>query len=170
VQREFKMCLRGSEDILRNLNCFVDENEVIRCRGRLENMKCDNNARFPILIPKKHSLSMLIVKERADRVLHGGVNDTMVYVRNKFWIPQLRQRVRQIVHKCFVCRLIDGKPYSCKKLPPLPEFRVAIEQPFSSSGADFAGPLYAKTVGIDRQRFKSYILLITCMATRAVHL
>ena len=170
VQREFKDGSKGSEDILRNLNCFVDENEVIRCRGRLENMKCDNNARFPILIPKKHSLSMLIVKEAHDRVLHGGVNDTMVYVRNKFWIPQLRQRVRQIVHKCFVCRLIDGKPYSCKKLPPLPEFRVAIEQPFSSSGADFAGPLYVKTVGIDRQRFKSYILLITCMATRAVHL
>ena len=69
-----------------------------------------------------------------------------------------------------LCRLIDGKPYSCKKLPPLPEFRVAMEQPFSSSCADFAGTLYVKTEGIDRQRFSSFILLITCMATRAVHL
>ena len=47
---------------------------------------------------------------------------------------------------------------------------MTIEQPFSSSSADFAGPHYVKTVGIDRQRFKSCILLIMCMATKAVHL
>ena len=41
-------------------------------------MKCNNSARFPILILKKHSFSMLIMKEAHDRVLRGGVNDTMV--------------------------------------------------------------------------------------------
>ena len=78
VHREFKDGSKGSDDILCNLKCFVDEHEVIRYRGRLENIKCDDIVRFPILIPKKHSLSTLIVKEAHNRVLHGGVNDNGV--------------------------------------------------------------------------------------------
>ena len=42
-------------------------------------------------------------------------------------------------------------------------------QAFSKTGLDFAGPFYIK-VGRAKQRLKSYILVFTCLQTRAIHL
>jgi hypothetical protein len=115
-------------------------------------------------------LSKLIVIDSRAHTLHGGVHDTMSCVRQRFWIPQLRQVVHQIVHKCVDCSRVDEKPYSALPMPPLPYHRVNIEYPFSTSGVDFAGPLYVKTIETNSKGEKAYILLITCTSTRAVHL
>ena len=157
------------EQISRNLMCYKDDDGVIRCKGRLEKA-VDQTCRFPILLPRRHQLSKLIVIDSHAHTLHGGVHDTMSCVRQRFWIPQLRQVARQIVHKCVDCRRVDGKPYSALPMPPLPYHRVNIEYPFSTSGVDYAGPLYVKTIEANSKGEKAYILLITCTSTRAVHL
>ena len=102
--------------------------------------------------------------------MHSGVNDTMTFVRQKYWVPKLRQLTRSLLHKCVICRWIDGKCYSQLPLPPLPTSRVVVQEPFSTSGADFAGPLLVRTIEMERKEVKVYILLLTCSATRAIHL
>jgi len=53
----------------------------------------------------------------------------------------------------------------------MPEFRFKEGQPFASTGVDFAGPLYTKTVfGKEVQVNKVYTCLFTCGSTRAVHI
>ena len=53
--------------------------------------------------------------------------------------------------------------------PPLPEFRVQQEPPFTFTGVDFAGPVYIK-LGSATSESKVWICLYTCCVTRAVHL
>ncbi|XP_066910326.1 uncharacterized protein [Clytia hemisphaerica] len=53
--------------------------------------------------------------------------------------------------------------------PELPEFRVNYNNHlFSSTGLDFAGPLFVKNKGLPSS--KVYILLFTCASSRAIHL
>ncbi|XP_046841881.1 uncharacterized protein LOC124435998 [Xenia sp. Carnegie-2017] len=49
----------------------------------------------------------------------------------------------------------------------LPSSRVSKEPPFSNTGIDFAGPLYATN---HQEMDKVFICLFTCASTRAVHL
>ena len=49
----------------------------------------------------------------------------------------------------------------------LPAARVNVARPFEHCGLDYCGPMYVKRF---RKTEKRYILLITCLASRAVHL
>jgi len=51
--------------------------------------------------------------------------------------------------------------------PQLPQDQVSSQAPFSMTGVDFAGPLYAKLAG---QSVKTYICLLTRGSNRAIHL
>ena len=53
----------------------------------------------------------------------------------------------------------------------MPEFRFKEGYPFASTGVDFAGPLFVKTVfGKELQVTNVYICLFTCGSTRAIHI
>jgi len=77
--------------------------------------------------------------------------------------------VRQIIHKCVICRQLEGLPCTLPAPPPLPDFRVTEQPPFMHTGVDFAGPLYVKTQG-PLNMSKVWLCLFTCCVTRAVHL
>ena len=51
----------------------------------------------------------------------------------------------------------------------MPEFRVTESYPFTSTGCDFAGPLYCKH-SRNAPEEKIYICIFTCCSTRGVHL
>ena len=72
-----------------------------------------------------------------------------------------------MVRRCVTCKRFEAKPFAAAKEPALPSSRVSDEPPFSNTGIDFAGPLYAMT---NRESEKVYICLFTCASTRAVHL
>ena len=52
----------------------------------------------------------------------------------------------------------------------MPPSRVSEGQAFSTTGVDYAGPLYVKSSTGDRSATKVYIALFTCAVVRAVHL
>ena len=162
--------LKEFSQIEKQLNVFSDDKGILRCAGRLSHSSMSMDRKSPILLPRRHHVTSQIVWDAHERVYHGGVNDTMLLVRNKYWIPQLRQLTRHLLFKCVICRWIDGKSYSSRPYPSLPTFRVNVGHPFSSAGTDFAGPLYVKTMEVNRHDTKVYIFLFTCMWSRAVHL
>ena len=147
----------------------VDENGLLRCKGRLGNADLPVSTRHPVLLCKKHPLTSLVVREAHERVMHNGVKETLTEIRTKYWIVKGRQFVRQMIHKCVLCRRFDCPPYHAPPPPPLPEFRVNAEPPFTYTGVDFAGPLYVKTTNV-LQKQKVWICLYTCCIVRAVHL
>ena len=60
-----------------------------------------------------------------------------------------------------------GPSYSLPEMPSLPADRVVRRRPFQSVGIDYLGP---SAVRNGETVHKAYILLITCLTTRAVHL
>ena len=151
---------------------FLDE-DVIKCKGRLNNAPLPVNTRNPILLPAKHEFTHLLIKQSHECVKHSGIRDTLTTLRERYWVPRGREAVKKIIRSCVICRKHEGTPFS--SLPPtdLPSNRVSEDPPFTHIGLDFAGPLYVETKnseGETRESQKVYVCLFTCASTRAVHL
>ena len=75
--------------------------------------------------------------------------------------------MKTAIGNCSVCKKLQGRSYAVPHPPPLPEFRLSDE----FVGVDFAGPIYVKDVFAKKgDTNKVCIALLTCAATRAVHL
>ena len=143
------------------------EDGILRCQGRLLNSDLEDECRKPIILPREHQFTRLIIRDSHVRVHHGGVRATLADVRSRFWIPKGRQYVKRLLNKCTVCERLTGKPYKPPETTALPEFRVRQSPPFNKVGVYFAGPLYVKTSKTMR---KVYIALFSCCVTQALHL
>ncbi|XP_063436301.1 uncharacterized protein LOC134717737 [Mytilus trossulus] len=155
--------------LVRQLKLFLDEKQLLRCGGRrIDNATVGETVKFPYLLPAKDRLTHLIVLEAHENTLHSGINITLAYIQQTFWIPKLRQCVKSILMKCVTCRKVIGKSYPAPEIQPLPKERVQDATPFSITGVDFTGAL--TTRNRHNEESKVYICLFTCAVTRAVHL
>ena len=155
----------------RQLGLFLDSSAIWRCGGRITEASVAYTVKHPILLPRRHHFTTLVVLRAHERVFHDGVKETLVELRNKFWIIKGRSFVRQIIRHCAVCRRFEGQPYKAPSPPPLPHFRVQEQHPFTYTGLDYAGPLFVKPVGQCKDNnVKVWICLFTCCIVRAIHL
>ncbi|XP_065182717.1 uncharacterized protein LOC135813554 [Sycon ciliatum] len=149
------------------LRLFLDENRLIRCRGRLENAELCYQAKYPVLIPQTHPITLLIINDCHLMTMHGGVAHTLSRLRYEYWLPRGRATVKSFITKCLTCRKHHGGPYRTADMAPLPSARATRSIPFTHVGLDYFGPLLVKHQPSTK---KVWVLLVTCMATRAVHL
>lgn len=152
----------------RQLRLFIDTDNLLRVGGRLHNAPLDYAEKFPVLLPTRHKLTELLIKDVHHRVAHGGLNSTVTQIRRRFWIPKIRVVVKTALRNCVVCRKVISKPYSPPIPAPLQANRLLHAQPFTVTGIDFTGALYVK--GEHGVETKVYVCLFTCAVTRAVHL
>ena len=151
----------------KQFNLFLDPIGLWRCGGRLSNAEVPYSTKHPILLPRNHYLSTLIVLRAHERVLHDGTKETLTEVRSKYWIVKGRSFVKSILRHCTLCHRYEGKAYTAPAPPPLPKFRVREEPPFTYTGVDFARPLFVKSGSNEN---KVWLCLYTCCIIRAVHL
>ena len=107
--------------LVRQLHLFLDNDGLIRCGGRIHNAPLSESARFPILLPPKYALTLLIIYSVHHRMFHAGTNTTLTAVQQQFWIPAARQHRKSLLHHCTTCRRHGGKPYAMPDPPPLSE-------------------------------------------------
>ena len=168
---ESQKCVKEDQNFptwQKQFGLFLDEG-VWRCKGRLGNADIPYSARYPVLLHKRHHLTLLIIRDAHQRVMHNGVKETLTEIRSRFWIVRGRQLVRTVLNKCVICHRYEGRPCNLPPPPPLPDFRVREEPAFTYTGVDFAGPLYIKNKGLLNGN-KVWICLYTCCIIRAVHL
>ena len=151
----------------RQFNLFQDDCSIWRSRGCIENADVSYSTKYPILLPRDHPFTALIVRRAHERVFHGGVKSTLTELRSQFWIVKGRSLIQQLLRSCVLCKQFEGRPYRHPPPPPLPLFRVDKAPPFTYTGVDFTGPLYLKGA---TTLPKVWIYLFTCCVTRAVHL
>ncbi|XP_043264150.1 uncharacterized protein LOC122404277 [Colletes gigas] len=167
-------CLKGHREIpatspLKGLNPFLDDKEVLRVGGRLENAALAWETKHPIILPKHHVSNMIIRQCHAD-TLHGGLQLTMYTVRQKFWIIGCRNATRTVIHGCMRCVRWNATASTQIMQDLIPE-RTRAARPFSNCGVDYAGPFRVRdSAGRGKTAHKAYIAVFVCFATRAVHI
>ena len=160
---------KSAGSVAKQLDLFMDEEEVLRLTGRYKNSTLNYQQKYPILLPKESHLTKLIVEDRHKKVKHAGVKTTLTEIREEFWIPSGRRMVGGILRRCVICRRLEAQPFQAPGPPPLPHIRLSEMPPFTNTGVDFAGPIYCRERG-SSSSYKSYIALFTCASTRAVSL
>ena len=98
-------------DLVKELR-IVEYNGLLKCRGRLNNSDLSLEGKQPIILPRDHCLTKLIINECHNRVFHSGLRSTLAELRSRFWVPRGRQKVKNIIKDCWVCRKIQGQSFS----------------------------------------------------------
>ena len=151
-----------------NLNPFIDEHGVMRVGGRLNRSTTISfSEKHPILLPKASHLTNLLLRHFHEQVAHQGRNLTLAKMRSSgFWIIGARGLVTSLTHQCVVCRVHRAKPM-IPQMSSLPPERSDQSPPFTYCGVDCFGPFMVKE---RRSVLKRYGLMVTCLASRAVHI
>ena len=89
---------------LHQLKPFLDDNGILKVGGRLKNSSIPESAKYPIIICKESHLAKLYISHVHELLLHSGVNQVLVEIRQKFWITHSRNLVKRIIHHCVICQ------------------------------------------------------------------
>ncbi|XP_052892561.1 uncharacterized protein LOC128300513 [Anopheles moucheti] len=154
---------------LSTLATYLDDHGLVRVKGRLDNSSLSDWTKHPIVIPKTHQLSELLVQHYHRKLLHAAPQLTAIALRQRFWVLGARTTIRKVCRECVIC--FKAKPSSVvQPMAQLPAERVMKARPFSISGVDYCGPVFIKGSHRKAAPIKAFIAVFVCFVTKAVHL
>ena len=73
---------------LTRLNPKKDKDGLLRAHGRLQNAsELSYDAKYPILLPKDHEITKLVISDRHERLGYGtGTEHLLAELRARFWV------------------------------------------------------------------------------------
>lgn len=155
---------------LRKLAPFLDDSGILRVGGRLRNSSEPFEVKHPILLPRNHRLTVLLIQQYHLKHLHPGAATLQAILAQQFWILAAKRAINHCITNCFRCSRYIARSYA-PIMSDLPRPRVSEVKPFLHTGVDYAGPF---TISFGRRRGgatqKAYLCLFVCLATKALHL
>jgi len=154
--------------LVNNLNLFLDPDGLIRCRGRLEHCKqLTYDVKNPVLLPRNSFLTCLFIEDAHCLVKHLGVPTTLAKLRmSGLWVAKGRMSVKAVLGNCITCKKINSFKFRYPTTTDYIKDKVNFAYAYQHVGIDFTGTVYIK---FENQLKKMYILVLTCINTRAVH-
>ena len=143
------------------LNLRKNDSGIYICQGRII-------GDYPIYLPRSALFAEKLVMDAHLNTLHGGVGDTMTKVREKYWIPKLRQLTKSVRYRCNGCKKFQTTAFPAPAQGNLPKDRTRGNRGFQVIGLDYAGPIYY--MNKKKRVLKSYLLLYCCSLTRTVYI
>ncbi|XP_068143463.1 uncharacterized protein [Drosophila tropicalis] len=116
-------------------NLTRDENQLLRTRGRAENLNGQNQ----ILLPNGHHITRLIVNWYHQEMHHTSHETCINRIRGMFYIPRLRVLYKGMRKSCQRCKNESAMPDPAQ-MAPLPIARLAAYQRLHLLGIDYFGP------------------------------
>ena len=168
---------RARRDVLRRsnlyrLNPFLDRDGILRVGGRLHRSDLSLGEKHPILFPKNHHLTKLLIQHYHKKVHHQGRVITQGEIRQAgYWIVDGHKQVSKALRTCVTCRQLRGKCLT-QEMADLPADRTETGAPFTNVGVDVFGPWVIKQRKLRGApaEVKRWGLVFTCLASRAVHI
>lgn len=155
---------------IKTLYPFLDSNGTLRVGGRLQNSVQPYDMRHPVILPKIHRYTQLLLSEIHLRNLHAGPTLMIATLNQRYWIVGCQAVVRALVDSCVRCCRLKGKT-STQLMGTLPSVRSMPTRPFSHTGVDYAGPVLIRTSNLRTAKTtKGYVAVFVCLSTKAVHL
>ena len=79
-----------------------------------------------------------LIRHIHEDIKHLGVASTMAAVNEKWWITQLRSKVKKIINSCYLCKVFSTQPYRPTETAALPPFGTECGRPFETTGIDIS--------------------------------
>lgn len=166
-------CIKNNLPIkshLKLLAPFIDNNNVLRVSGRLQNSSICFSQKFPVILPKQCHITDLIIRNEHLNLLHAGLKLTMTSLSQRYWIINCNREVKKIIGKCILCYRFKAEAAS-QLMGSLPSDRVNEAKVFSIVGIDYCGPFQIKQSSLRRSIVsKGYVVVFVCFVTKSVHL
>ena len=164
--RNSRSSTKHMPDIMAQLNIFKDKNGLLRVKSKFDD-KFGVKVLQPILLNREDYLTSLLINDIHEKLKHSGKYVVLNEFRKQFYTTKVFSKVKSVLNECLHCRRFNSKPVSLNQ-SDYRDFRVSPEiVPFRSTFIDHFGPIYVKMEGV---RKKVYVLLLTCLFTRAVHM
>jgi hypothetical protein len=122
---------------------FIDAENILRITTRLPTSdKIDYDKSNPIMLPKNHKLTELIIMHYHIMNKHQLHKNVIIDLKQRFFIPAIEFTVRKTIKKiCFKCRRQNAKP-DRPMMGDIPGYRLAsYESAFKYIIIDVCGPL-----------------------------
>ncbi|XP_072035816.1 uncharacterized protein [Amphiura filiformis] len=87
---------------LDNLDPMIHDG-ILRVGRRLRNAPIPDRVKHPMILPKNHHVSNLIIRHTHEHVNHQGRNHVLTELRQRFWIVNASAAVRKLVKQCVTC-------------------------------------------------------------------
>ena len=155
--------LKDIPELMNKFNLYRDESHILRIQSKFDR-KVDYN---PILLPSNSQLTTLIVRHTHVKLGHSGIYATIREVRKNFWIEKCFSTVKKVYKSCIICKKVNERPIQLNQ-NKYREFRSnPPRKPFQSVFLDYIGPF---TIDLQGERKKVWLLIITCLWSRAIDL
>ena len=150
---------------------FLDQSSgILKVGGRLRHSDLSDKSKHPMILPKSHHFTVLLLRHIHELTLHGSAQLMLTVLKQEYWVVAARDSVRRFVRACPRCSRFNQENLA-QFMADLPRDRIVPSHPFSIVGIDYGGPLQAKSRrgrGVRRERV--YVALFVCFATKAIHL
>jgi len=159
--------LKDIPNIVKQLNIYKDTEGILRVKCKFGDRNFGRKVCEPVLLHKRSDLTKLIILDLHKSMNHAGKYALLAELRKQLYVPQFFSTVKSILRSCTACRRFNAKPISIHQ-SPYREFRVSPEVvAYRTCFLDHFGSYNVKLQG---EPLKVYILIITCLFTRAVNL
>ena len=166
-EQELAAVAKAQQRSMRELAPYIDEYGLLRVGGRLQRAGLSFEQTHPLILPRRHELTGLLIQHYHQKGQHRGYNYVLARLRERFWVIGGTGTVRHYLAGCTQCRHAHA-PLGSQQMAPLPPSRFEVGQPaFTYTAVDYFGPL---EVRVKRSTVKRWGCLMTCLTTRAVHL
>ena len=164
----FKNSTDSSHALVNQLNLSLCRDGLLRVKGKCKKLNQVKPHRFPILLHKKSKLSDLLINDYHKILGHAGVYKVLSLIRERFWIPSGYSTVKKCLNRCIPCKKLYGRQIKINQSDYKDYLINPSHMPYRRVALDHIGPVHVlNDVG---QKVKVYILIVTCLFTRAINL
>ena len=144
--------------------------------GRFGKSSLQYERKYRVILSTNSHLNVLVIEDAHKSVLHNVLRETINKIRCKYWIPRIRPKVKNIINRCVMCKKFEGLHYFYTESPALTDCRIVHSHYFSlvqNIGIEYADPVFIKNdsqLTLNGEKYKIWIVLITCYTSRAIYL
>jgi len=119
----------------KTLHPFPDKNYLIRFGERIQQSTLPYQTRLQMIRSANHHLTMLILSAEHLNLPHAGPQFLIASLREKYWIPRIRNLMRKTIHQCLNCYKLNAQATQ-QLIGELPPTRLQPSRPFLNTGVD----------------------------------
>jgi len=155
---------------LKTLHPFIEKEGLLRVGGRLQQSTLPYRTMHQIILLSNHHFTKLVVSAEHIRLHHAGPQLLIASLRERYWIPRIRNLVKTVIHQCLTCYRFKAQATQ-QLMGELPSTRVQSSRPFLTTCVDYAGPISLRLgPQCSKTITKGSIAIFVCFVTKAVHI